>query len=52
VDHGGIRRLWQAFKDKGENWQATLGFGGNANAYTSNGPFGPRASRASRATTR
>lgn len=32
--------LYQAFKDKGENWKGKLGFGSNANAYTSTGPFG------------
>lgn len=32
--------LWQTFKDKGENWQATLGFGAHAQAYTTEGVFG------------
>jgi hypothetical protein len=35
-----IAALAYAFRDKGENWQATLGFGANANAYTNTGPFG------------
>ena len=29
-----------AFRDKGENWQGQLGFGSNANAYTTEGVFG------------
>lgn len=36
----GVYALYQAFKDKGENWKGKLGFGSNANAYTSTGPFG------------
>lgn len=32
--------LYQAFKDKGENWKGKLGFGANANAYTVDGIFG------------
>lgn len=37
---GGVLALVQAFADKGENWKGKLGFGANANAYTSTGPFG------------
>ncbi len=32
--------LYQAFKDKGENWKGQLGFGSNAQAYTVDGVFG------------
>lgn len=37
---GALYLLHQAFGDKGENWKGKLGFGANANAYTSTGPFG------------
>jgi hypothetical protein len=36
-----IAAIAYAFRDKGENWQATLGFGANAHAYTTQGVFGP-----------
>ncbi len=36
----GVYALYQAFKDKGENWKGKLGFGANANAYSTTGPFG------------
>ncbi len=35
-----VYSLYRAFADKGENWKGKLGFGANANAYTSTGPFG------------
>lgn len=37
---GAIYALVQAFGDKGENWKGRLGFGSNANAYTTDGVFG------------
>lgn len=38
---GGIYALHKAFGDKGENWKGRLGFGQQAQAYTTNGVFGP-----------
>ncbi len=35
-----IYAAWQHFADEGENWQAQLGFGANARAYTTQGVFG------------
>lgn len=32
--------LYNAFRDKGENWKGRLGFGDMANAYSTNGVFG------------
>lgn len=36
----GVYALYQAFKDKGENWKGRLGFGNMANAYSVDGVFG------------
>ncbi|MBL8518185.1 MAG: hypothetical protein JNM76_14585 [Betaproteobacteria bacterium] len=38
---GAIYALHKAFGDKGENWKGQLGFGGSANAYATQGIFGP-----------
>ena len=32
--------LYNAFRDKGENWKGRLGYGSGAQAYTTNGVFG------------
>jgi hypothetical protein len=37
---GALYLLYNAFKDKGENWKGQIGFGGNAVAYGSDSVFG------------